>query len=64
MDKDTIDDAALVMLIENHWQEFVELSGGEESAEMTVRALQNAAGMNSTAKRPHRGRRRSVAAPA
>lgn len=45
MDKDTLDEAALVMLIENHWQEFVELSGGEESAEMTVRALQDAAGM-------------------
>ena len=46
MDKDTIDEAALVMLIESNWQEFVELSGGEESAEMTVRALQAAAGMD------------------
>ena len=45
MDKDTLDEAALVMLIENHWQEFVELSGGEESAAMTVRALQDAADM-------------------
>ena len=46
MNKDTIDEAALVILIENHWQEFVEISGGEESADMTVRALQDAAGMN------------------
>ena len=28
----TIDEAALVMLIENPWQEFIENSGGEESA--------------------------------
>jgi type IV secretory pathway ATPase VirB11/archaellum biosynthesis ATPase len=46
MDKGTIDEAALVMLIENHWQEFVEYSGGEESAEMTLRALMKAAGMD------------------
>lgn len=45
MDKDTIDEVALVMLIENHWQEFVEYSGGEESAEMTLRTLTKAAGM-------------------
>lgn len=43
---DTVDEAALVMLIENHWQEFVEYSGGEESAETTLRALQDAAGIN------------------
>lgn len=46
MDRDTIDEAALVMLVENHWQEFVEYSGGEDSAEMTLRALKNAAGMD------------------
>lgn len=45
MDKDTIDETALVMLVENNWQEFVEYSGGEESTEMTLRALQDAAGM-------------------
>ena len=44
-DADTIDEAALAMLVENHWQEFVEHSGGEESAEMTLRALKNAAGL-------------------
>lgn len=32
MDRETIDEAALAMLVENHWQEFVEYSGGEESA--------------------------------
>ena len=32
MDKDTIDEVALVMLVESNWQEFVEYSGGEESA--------------------------------
>lgn len=42
---DTIDEAALVILIENHWQEFVEHSGDEESAEMTLRALKDAGGM-------------------
>lgn len=45
MDRDTIDEAALVMLVENNWQEFVEFSGSEESAEMTLRALKEAAGM-------------------
>ena len=43
MDSGTIDEAALVMLIENHWQEFIEYSGGEESAETTLRALKDAA---------------------
>jgi len=46
VDRDTIDEAALVMLVEKHWQEFVEYSGGEDSAEMTLRALKNAAGMD------------------
>ncbi|MCI7508025.1 hypothetical protein [Desulfovibrio piger] len=46
MDNDTIDEAPLIMLIENNWQEFVEYSGGEESAEMTLRALMKAAGMD------------------
>ncbi len=46
MDRDTIDEAALVMLVENHWQEFVEYSGDEDSAEMTLRALKNAAGID------------------
>lgn len=46
MDRDTIDEAALVMLVENHWQEFVEYSGGEDSAELTLRALKEAAGMD------------------
>lgn len=45
MDKDTINEVALVMLVESNWQEFVEYSGGEESAEMTLRALRKAAGM-------------------
>lgn len=45
MDKDTIDETALVMLVENNWQGFVEYSGGEESAEMTLRTLKDAAGM-------------------
>lgn len=46
MDNETIDEAALIMLIENHWQEFVEHSGGEESAEMTLRTLRKATGMS------------------
>lgn len=46
MDRDTIDEASLVMLVENHWQEFVEYSSDEDSAEMTLRALKNAAGMD------------------
>lgn len=46
MDNETIDEAALIVLIENHWQEFVEYSGGEESAEMTLRTLRKAAGMS------------------
>lgn len=46
MDKDTIDETALVMLVESNWQEFVEYSGGEELAEMTLRALKDAAGMD------------------
>ena len=45
MDKDTINEAALAMLVENNWDEFVEFSGSEESAEMTLRALRKAAGM-------------------
>lgn len=46
MDRDSIDEAALVMLIENNWQEFVEYSGDEYSAEMTLLALKKAAGMD------------------
>lgn len=46
MDRDTIDEAALAMLVENNWQEFVEYSGGEESAETILRALKDAAGMD------------------
>lgn len=42
MNRDTIDEAALIMLIENNWQEFIEYSGGEESAEMTLRAIRKA----------------------
>lgn len=45
MYRHTIDEVALVMLVESNWQEFVEYSGGEESAEMTLRALKKAAGM-------------------
>lgn len=37
--KDEIDSAALAMLVENHWDEFVEYSGGEEDAEKTLRVL-------------------------
>ncbi|PWL61166.1 MAG: hypothetical protein DBY37_07100 [Desulfovibrionaceae bacterium] len=50
MDRDTIDEAALAMLVENNWQEFVEYSGGEESAETTLRALKDAAGMDQDVK--------------
>lgn len=42
---DIIDEAALVILIENHWEEFVTHSGDEESAEMTLRALKDAGGI-------------------
>lgn len=40
-----MNEAALVMLIENNWQEFVEYCGGEESAELTLQTLMSAAGM-------------------
>lgn len=45
MEKDTMNEVALVMLVEHNWQQFVEFSGGEESAEMTLRALRQAGGM-------------------
>lgn len=45
MNTQSIDAPALVMLIEGHWEEFVEYSGSEESAEMTLRTLKVAAGM-------------------
>ena len=45
MNTPSIDEAALVMLIEGHCEEFVEYSGGEESAEMTLRTLKDTAGM-------------------
>ena len=45
MNTPSIDAPALGMLIEGHWEEFVEYSGSEESAEMTLRALKDAAGM-------------------
>ena len=45
MNTPSIDAPALVMLIERHCEEFVEYSGSEESAEMTLRALKDAAGM-------------------
>ncbi|GAB6035854.1 hypothetical protein JCM15519_04130 [Fundidesulfovibrio butyratiphilus] len=40
-----IDAVALMMLIENNWREFVEYSGGEESAQKTLDALRDEAGM-------------------
>ena len=43
--EEDINVVALVMLVENNWKEFVECSGSEESAEMTLRALRHAAGM-------------------
>lgn len=43
MDRDQIDEAALIMLVESNWQEFVEYSGGEDSAEMTLRVLKKIA---------------------
>lgn len=42
----SIDAAALVMLVESNWDEFVEYSGGEESAELTLLALKVDAGMD------------------
>ncbi len=45
MEKDTMNEVALVMLVENNWREFIEYSGSEESAEMTLRTLKQAAGM-------------------
>lgn len=42
----SIDAAALVMLVESNWYEFVEYSGDEESAELTLQTLKNAAGMD------------------
>lgn len=41
----TVDAAAVVMLIENNWAEFVEYSGDEESAQMSLDALKAEAGM-------------------
>lgn len=43
--KDEIDSAALVMLIENNWGEFVEYSGSEKDAEKTLRVLKADCGM-------------------
>lgn len=40
-----VDEAAVVMLIENNWDEFVEYSGGEESAQESLDALKEKAGM-------------------
>ena len=40
-----INSAALVMLIESNWEEFVEYSGSEEDAEKTLAALRDEAGM-------------------
>ncbi len=34
-----VDYAAVVTLLENHWEEFVEWSGGEASAERSLQAL-------------------------
>ena len=45
MDKDTINEAALAMLVENNLDEFDHFSRSEDSAEMTLRALKEAAGM-------------------
>ncbi len=42
----SINAAALAMLVESNWDEFVEYSGGEESAELTLRALRLEAGMD------------------
>lgn len=43
---DEIDAVALVMLIENNFQEFEEYAGGEDEADKTLAALKRQAGMN------------------
>ena len=40
-----IDFAAVVMLIEEHWDDFVEFSGDEESAGITLAALKKEGGV-------------------
>lgn len=42
---DDIDFAAVAMLIENHWDEFVEHSGDEESARRTLDAVKDEGGL-------------------
>jgi len=42
---DDIDFAAVAMLIENHWDEFVEHSGDEESAQKSLDAVKRVGGL-------------------
>lgn len=46
MGTEDIDYAALVMLVEQHWNDFVEFSGGEEPAELTLQALKEEGGVS------------------
>lgn len=41
MENPNIDYAALLMLIEEYWEEFCQISGGEESAELTLQAIKD-----------------------
>lgn len=40
-----IDSAAVVMLIESNWSEFVDYCGGEEDAEVSLKSLKEDCGM-------------------
>lgn len=40
-----INAAALAMLVENNWDEFLEYCGNEDSADETLRGLRKMAGM-------------------
>lgn len=43
--KNEINASALVMLAENNWGEFLEYCGSEDSADETLKALRELAGM-------------------
>lgn len=45
MENPNIDYAALLLLIENNWDEFCEHSGGEESAERALQVIKDDGGL-------------------
>lgn len=43
---DDVDFAAVVMTLQENWESFVEFSGGEESADLTLAALKKIGGLD------------------